>query len=543
MLFALAARRALQAAIAVTALAGALPAQEKVDVATIERIKAEEMQRSQVMDIMSWLTDVHGPRLTNSPITKRAGDWAIQTMKSWGLAGVQYETWGPFGRGWSSERFSAQIVAPTPAPLIAYPGAWTVGTNGPATGDVVRVTLDSTRDLDANRGKLRGKWVMLTAPPRVAAHFEAQGARLTQDALDQMALAEPPPPPGGRGGAAGGRGGRGGGPPPGVVDGATRTKFLVEEGALGILQNGGGGTPIGTPVAALGGRGATAANRDFGTVGVGGGGNRAADAPPSVPVIVLSVENYGRIWRMLERNVPVTVEINSQVKFHDADLNTFNIVAEIPGTDPRLRDEVVMIGAHFDSWHSGTGATDNAAGSAVMMEAMRLLKVLNLQPRRTIRIGLWTGEEQGLLGSRAYVQKHYGAAGSPTSEHARFSAYFNVDNGTGKIRGVYQQGNFDVAPIFSAWMQPFSYQGMRHLTISNTGGTDHQAFDGVGLPGFQFIQDPVEYSTRTHHTNQDVYERIQEADMKFNAAVVAGFARSEERRVGKECRSRWSPYH
>jgi hypothetical protein len=313
------------------------------------------------------------------------------------------------------------------------------------------------------------------------------------------------------------------------VDAATRTRFLVDEGALGILSNGGGGTPGGVlPPGGAGGRGggagAAPANRDFGTVAVQGTGSRNADAPPSVPTIILSVENYGRIWRMIEKKVPVTVEVNSQVRFYDADLNTFNVVAEIPGTDPRLKDEIVMVGAHFDSWHGGTGATDNAAGSAVMMEALRLIKTLNLQPRRTIRIGLWTGEEQGLLGSRAYVTQHFGAAGAPTPEHGNFAAYFNVDNGTGKIRGVYQQGNFDVAPIFDAWMAPFKYQGMRTLTISNTGGTDHQSFDGVGLPGFQFIQDPVEYDTRTHHTNQDVYERVQPEDMKFNAAVVASFA-------------------
>jgi hypothetical protein len=522
-----AARRAFRAAAAVAALALALPAQEKVDVAAIERIKAEEARHSQVMDIESWLTDVHGPRLTGSPITKMAGDWAITTMKSWGLANPHYETWGPFGRGWSIERFSAQIVAPHPAPLIAYPGAWSTGTNGPVTGEVVRVTLDSTRDLDAARGKLRGKWVMFTAPPNVVAHFTPQGSRYTNDHLDSMALAVPPAEPGGRGGA-GGRGGRGGAVP-GVVDAATRTKFLVDEGALGVLQNGGGGTPGGVlPAGGPGGRGGGAgpapANRDFGTVAVQGTGSRAADAPSSVPTVILAVEHYGRIWRMLEKNVPVSIEVNAQVKFYDTDLNSFNVVAEIPGTDPRLKDEVVMVGAHFDSWHGGTGATDNAAGSAVMMEAMRLIKTLNLQPRRTIRIGLWTGEEQGLLGSRAYVTQHFGAAGSPTPEHAKFSAYFNVDNGTGKIRGVYQQGNFDVAPVFDAWMAPFKYQGMRTLTISNTGGTDHQSFDGVGLPGFQFIQDPVEYDTRTHHTNQDVYERIQPEDMKFNSAVVAAFA-------------------
>jgi carboxypeptidase Q len=232
--------------------------------------------------------------------------------------------------------------------------------------------------------------------------------------------------------------------------------------------------------------------------------------------------------RMLDRNLPVTLELDMQNRFYDDDPNSFNVIAEIPGSDPQLKDEVVMIGAHFDSWHSGTGATDNAAGSAVMMEAMRLLKTLGLQPRRTIRIGLWTGEEQGLLGSRAYVRQHFGSADStglhPMPEHARFAAYFNVDNGTGKIRGVYEQSNPAVGPIFTAWMAPFKEMGMKTVTIANTGGTDHLSFDAVGLPGFQFIQDPIEYNTRTHHSNADVYERIEPDDMKFNSAVLASFA-------------------
>ncbi len=493
-------RRAALALLLAVPVAGR--AQEPVDNATIERIKVEAMDRSQVMDLMSWLTDVHGPRLTGSPITRAAGDWAVNAMKQWGLSNVHMETWGPFGRGWTAERVSANIVAPHPFALIAYIGAWSTGTNGPETGPVVRVKLDSLSDFDQYRGKLRGKWVIMAAPLELAPKFDPLASRFSDDQLEKMAAATPPEPR-----AAGNRnfaGRRAGG---GVNVAQARAQFLVDEGALGILQPGRG---------------------DGGTVFVSATGSRNADAPPSVPTIVLAAEHYGKIARMVERNVPVTVEIDARVKFYDQDLNSFNIIGEIPGTDPALRDEVVMIGAHFDSWHAGTGATDNAAGSATMMEAVRILKALDLKPRRTIKIGLWTGEEQGLLGSRAYVQQHYGSRDStgfhPTDEQAKFAAYFNVDNGTGKIRGVYEQGNAAVGPIFDAWMGPFKTGGMQTLTISNTGGTDHQSFDAAGLPGFQFIQDPVEYSTRTHHSNMDVYERIQADDMKWNSAVLAAFA-------------------
>ena len=264
---------------------------------------------------------------------------------------------------------------------------------------------------------------------------------------------------------------------------------------------------------------------DDGTVFVSSTGGSRDTAPnaPLLPVAVLAAEHYGRLARTLAKGLPVTIELNAQNRWYDADRNAYNVTAEIPGSDARLKDEVVMVGAHFDSWHAGTGATDNAAGSAVMMEAMRILEASRVPLRRTVRIGLWTGEEEGLLGSRAYVRQHFGDTASRSPEHARFSAYFNVDNGTGKIRGVYQQGNAAVGPIFDAWMAPFKSRGMHTLTLANTTGTDHLSFDAVGLPGFQFIQDPVEYGTRTHHSNMDLYERIQPDDMQWNAVVVASF--------------------
>ena len=279
-------------------------------------------------------------------------------------------------------------------------------------------------------------------------------------------------------------------------------QFFLEEGVAAVLEPGRG---------------------DGGTVFVQSGGGRNASDPPAPTRIALAIEHYGRIYRTLQKNIPVTMELDVRNTFQDADLNSFNVVGEIPGTD--RAGELVMVGAHFDSWHSGTGATDNGAGSAVMMEVMRILKATGVKLRRTVRIGLWTGEEQGLLGSRAYVKDHFADRETMAlkPDHAKFAGYFNVDNGTGKIRGVYLQGNEAVAPIFQRWMEPFKNLGMTTLTIRNTGGTDHLSFDAIGLPGFQFIQDPVEYDARTHHSNMDVYDRIQEPDMKQMAVIVASF--------------------
>jgi hypothetical protein len=302
------------------------------------------------------------------------------------------------------------------------------------------------------------------------------------------------------------RGGRGGAPAaaaaPAPNFAQARTAFLVSEGVAGTLEPGRG---------------------DGGTVFVASGGSRNPKDPPTVPQFVLAVEHYNRIVRILEKKIPVTLEFDVKNTFHDADLTAFNVVGELRGSDKA--DELVMVGAHFDSWHAGTGATDNAAGSAIMMEAMRILKATAVPLRRTVRIALWTGEEQGLLGSRAYVDKHFADRRTVVTQpaHAKFSSYFNVDNGTGAIRGVYLQGNEAIAPVFKAWMEPFANVGMTTLTIRNTGGTDHQAFDAVGLPGFQFIQDAVEYDTRTHHSSMDVYDRLQAADLMQNAVIVASF--------------------
>jgi carboxypeptidase Q len=485
---------ALTAAIAILVglpLAADWPVAEKLDLDAIYRIKEEGLQRSKVMEIESYLTDVYGPRLTGSPNIKEAADWAQTTMKEWGLANVHLEMW-PFGRGWQNQRFTANALTPRAYPLIAYPKAWTPGTSGPVAGEAVIAVINNEKDFETFRSKLRGKFVLATAMRDVPAHFEAPGHRYTESELGD--LSKQP--------EAGGRGGRGNFQAPDPAFGRKKTQFWIDEGVAAVLDISRG---------------------DGGTLFVQGGGSRDAKDPPSPPQVVLSVEQYGRIVRTLEKKIPVTLQMDIDNKFFDADLNAFNVVAEIPGTDKA--DEVVMIGGHFDSWHTGTGATDNAAGSAIMMEAMRLLKVSGVTLRRTVRIGLWGGEEEGLLGSKEYIKAHYGdpATMQLKPEHAKFAGYFNVDNGTGAIRGVYLQGNEAVAPIFQAWMEPFKNLGMNTLAIRNTGGTDHLSYDAVGLPGFQFIQDEVEYNSRTHHSNMDVYERIQANDMMRNAVIVASF--------------------
>jgi carboxypeptidase Q len=481
--------------------------QETIDTAAIQKIKDEGFKRSQVMDLMSWLTDVYGPRLTGSPITKRAGDWTIEQFRKWGLANPHYEWWGPFGRGWVNDRMIAQVTAPVAFPVIGYPGAWSDGTNGLVNNDVILVpnTIQTAADFAPYRGKLKGKIVVSQPPRDLQPLMTAPGRRYTEEELNRMANPFPVAGTGGRGG----RGGRGAGTPapnPSTSPRVNLQQCLADEGVAAVLTPGGG-------------------NSHGGNVFVGGGGSRSVDAPRGIPQVTLTPEHYGRIYRILDKGMPVKMELDVKNTFYTTELNSFNIIAEIPGTDKA--DEVVMVGAHFDSWHSGTGATDNAAGSAVMMEAMRILKASGLPMRRTVRIGLWTGEEQGLIGSREYVTAHFADRNSMQTkpEHSKFSAYYNVDNGTGAIRGIYLQGNNAVGPIFSQWMRILNNDtiSVGHIAPGNTGGTDHQSFDAVGLPGFQFIQDAVEYGSRTHHSSQDLYERIQPADMKHNAVAVAAF--------------------
>jgi hypothetical protein len=475
---------------------------DKPDLDAIYKIKDEGLNHSHVMEIEGYLTDVYGPRLTGSPGAREAADWTTKTMNEWGLANVHLEEWGPFGRGWSNERFSAQMITPRPYILIAYPEAWTPGTNEvgapPVTADAVLALINKPEDMDQYKGKLKGKFVLTAPLPDVKPNFDKPDAhRYTDAELVDESTQE-----------------IGGAPDPAraarFAEFRARRelnqkiqKFLIDEGIAAWIEPSRAG--------------------DYGTVFVQQCGSQDPKAPPAPARITLAAESYGRIYRVLDKKIPVTLQIDDENKFYDDNPNSFDILGEIPGTDKA--DEVVMLGGHFDSWQAGTGATDNGAGSAVMLEAIRILKTSGLKMRRTVRVGLWTGEEEGLLGSRAYVKSHFAdpATMVATPEHAKLDAYYNIDNGVGKIRGVYLQGNEAVAPIFEEWMKPFHNLGMTTLTIRNTGGTDHLSFNAVGLPGFQFIQDPIDYETRTHHSNMDVYERVQEADMKQIATIVAAF--------------------
>ncbi|HKG77990.1 MAG TPA: M20/M25/M40 family metallo-hydrolase [Pyrinomonadaceae bacterium] len=514
----------------------------------IQRIKDEGMNRSQVMQTLSYLSDVIGPRLTASPGMKRANDWTRDQLTKWGLQNAHLEPWGPFGRGWTLKKFSAQVTEPLAIPLIAYPKAWSPGLANPVTADVVYIDAKTEADLEKYKGKLNGKIVLTAAMRDVPAHFDAQGTRLNEKEL--LALADAPEPRQG-----GGRGNFGNNPTFRAAQefaGAKLRLFQAEGAALLIdPSRGDGGTifvqsaqvppPVRDPNATTASRPTPVYDKS---------------APKVTPQVVVAIEQYNRIVRMLQAGEPVKMSVDLSVAWQEADPMGYNTIAEIPGTD--LKDEIVMLGGHMDSWHSGTGATDNAAGVSVAMEALRIIQALGLKPRRTIRIGLWSGEEQGLLGSRAYVAEHFGSMQTPTTsaapatggantnamgggagngngtapagptlvtkaEYEKLSGYFNLDNGTGKIRGVYLQGNEGVRSLFRQWLAPFRDMGATTLSISNTGGTDHLAYDAIGLPGFQFIQDEIEYDTRTHHSNQDVFDRIQADDMKQAATIMAAF--------------------
>ena len=484
-------------------------ARDQADLDAVYKIKEEGYQRSAVMESLVYLTDIHGPRLTNSPNIKSAATWTVAKMKEWGLANVKQERWGPFGRGWSNEKLFLHATVPQKYPIIGFPKAWTPGTAGRVEAEVAIAVIESAADAEAHRGKLRGKIVM-TAPALALALSTAPLSRLYDErALDELSREPAPTPNRGRGGpASGGTSAQ--------QRNRLRAELFAREGVLATLEpsrgvNGGALFVLGPPNTGRAG-------------GAGSMGVRDPKAPRSFPQLVIAAEHYNRIFRTVENKIPVRLQMDVDNRFYDEDLDSFNIIGEIPGST--LRDEVVIVGAHFDSWHTGTGATDDATGVAVMLEAMRILKATGLTMNRTVRIALWTGEEQGLLGSRAYVRDHFADRQTMTvkADHAKVSAYFNLDGGTGSIRGVYLQRNEAVRPVFESWMEPFRSVGMSTLAIRSMGSTDHIAFDEVGLPAFHFIQDPVEYSTRTHHTNMDVYDRVQASSLIQNAVIVASFA-------------------
>lgn len=495
--------------VAALACAGLLVAQathEKIDLGVAHRIRTEAFgSRSRVMDTAFYLTDVYGPRLTGSPAFQAAGEWAVKKMTDWGLTGARLEPWGPFGRGWQCTHFAAEMQAPEFMPLIGYAQPWSPGTDGAQAGEAILAPIAVEDDLAKFRGKLKGK-VVLAAVAHPSAMVTAPYLhRLTDDELAAAAVA---PDPASGNPAALPLGFPSRSPSATAVRAGRRlmrpeiAKFLKEEGALVVLTPGAG--------------------PDGGTVMGGAAGSPNATEPPPPPSVVITNEHYNRIARLLEHNIPVRLAFDIRAQFTEP-ADSFNVVAEIPGTNPEAG--LVMLGGHLDSWTGGTGATDNAAGTAIAMEAVRILKTLDLKMARTVRIGLWAAEEQGLLGSRAYVKQHFADPGgrNPKPEYGKLSAYFNLDNGAGKIRGVYMQDNDEMRPIFEAWLEPFRDLGAATLTIRNTGSTDHMAFDSVGLPGFQFIQDPLEYGLRTHHSNMDLYDRLQPGDLQQASAVMAWF--------------------
>lgn len=481
---------------ALLALACGLQAEEAVDLQMVSRIRHEGFENSQVMDILEHLTDVSGPRLTGSPGLARADQWSRGQLEEWGLVNAAIEPWGEFGIGWSLEDFSISMTEPYFSPLIGYAHAWSPSV-GPLSGAPIPLEIESEDDLEKYQGKLKDAIVMLPMTREAETHFEADASRRSEQELKELAMA----------------------PEPRAQSDRSRRRrefrrlrqlrnkvyeFLRKEGVRVVLD---------------------ASRGEHGTLFVSGGRPAKPEDPAPLPRIAVSAEHYARILRLLKREIPVNLKIQLKSRFHDDDLQAYNVVAEIPGTDPVLKDQLVMLGGHIDSWHSATGATDNAVGVAVAMEAVRILKALDVQPRRTIRIALWSGEEQGLMGSRAYVKKHF--ADRETMElkpaHSNFSAYYNLDNGTGKIRGVYLQGNAAVRPIFQAYLEPFKDLGADTVTIRNTGGTDHLAFDAVGLPGFQFVQDPIDYGARTHHTNMDFYDHALPGDLMQASVIMASF--------------------
>lgn len=492
----------LYTCMAITGLAGTAFAQETVDQAAVQKIREEGLNHSQVMKTAFYLTDVSGPRLAGSPGLKRAQDWAVNQLKTWGMVNSKLEPWGKFGKGWEVQKNYAAITVPYYHAIIAIPKAWTPGTNGAIKGEVILVKADSVAELDKYKGKLAGKIVIFDTQNTLKRSAKPDLERYTDEQLAEMAAAKPQP--------AGQRRAFDQNSPQFVAMRKARamrtaiSQFLIDE-KVGLILSQGRGTD--------------------GTTFTTNGASYADTAKTVAPELETSGEDFLRILRLVKAGQKVELEADIKTQFFTSDLQGYNVIAEIPGSDKKLKEQVIMIGGHLDSWHGATGATDNAAGSAVMMEAMRILKAIGYKPKRTIRIALWSSEEQGLFGSRGYVAAHFGDPKTMQlkPEQKTLDAYYNLDNGTGKIRGIYLQGDSAAGPIFQAWLAPFKDLGATTVTVSNTGGTDHQSFDAVGLPGFQFIQDAMDYGTRTHHSNQDTYDRLSEDDLKQAATIVASF--------------------
>ena len=495
--------------IALCAFVLALPIlaqiQEPVDLDAIYKIKDEGLQRSQVMDVLSYLTDVHGPRLTGSPNIKAASEYARDKLISWKLDNVKLESWGPFGRGWSNESISARVVGPAGFSLIAYPKAWTPGTNGTITARAFQLAVPAHGTaaeletyLSSVKAEVAGKIVLADTSVAVPVNMDPPAKR-NDDARVQEQF--DPDRPRATGGGTAGRPGPPASPGPMSPSRVSRRidEFLLENGALLRLND---------------------ARREHGQVAAFH--NTTFDITTVVPTVVMRNEDYGRVARILADGTPVELEFTIGNTLHEEGRTAYNAIAEMDGGD--RAEEVVMIGAHLDAWQSATGATDNAIGCAIMMEAVRILKALGVRPRRTIRVALWSGEEQGLLGSRAYIQQHLGSFERPKGEFNRIVAYLNVDHGTGRPRGATVFGPPEAATVIRQALAPLADLGIAGAIATTSralGDTDHTAFNNAGLPGIDFSLDPIEYESHTHHTNLDTYERVLEADARASAIAVA----------------------
>ena len=500
---------------------GTQPAVESLDLSMYERIRSEGMTHGKAMDFASALSDGIGPRLTGSPNMKKANEWTRNTLTKIGLENAHLEDWGEFGMGWYQINTWGRIVTPHPEPIWMQAAVWSAATNGPVRGEIVYAPLSDAGQLDALKGTLKGKIILLGAARPMPDLDQPLSYRYTEDELKELEGPGVPRRPTG--------------PPP--ANAASRierrrvaelrrrvVKMAQEEGAAAILL----------PSHEEG------RNVDTGLLLDDNGVELAREAQHrenavSIPYAVVMTEHYNRLARLAQAHMPVTLEVNIQTAFTGDHEHGFNTIAEIPGTDPKLKDQVVMVGGHLDSWPAGTGATDNGAGAIIAMEAVRILKVLNVKPKRTIRIALWSGEEQGEFGSGGYVAQHFGSsapATTPTGESGplvtkkeweTFDAYYNIDEGGGKVRGIYTQGNYAIAPIFAQWIAPLKDLGVTTITNRIDDGSDHESFDEVGLPGFEFLQDELDYETRTHHSNLDTVDHLHSADLEQAAIVEAIF--------------------
>src|SRR5262245_27761489 len=465
-------------ACAFALLGASLAAQEPIDRDTIAKIRAEGLERSQVLETFNHLVTVIGPRLTGSPAHRAAADYMRQQFEKAGLKSSHLEPW-EFGRGWELERFTLEMTGPRFMPLIGYPEAWSASTAGVLEATPIYLGDKSADEIAAMKDRLKGA-IVLTQPIQTAF---VRADRPQPTASSEKVRPGAPPMPGQR---------------RNQEDKRRITQTLRESGAGVLLRPSAG---------------------EHGTMFVLGR-DAGANAMPSV---IVATEHYNMLARMLAAGLAVKLRVAVATRFFESDRNSYNVIAEIPGSDPAIGSEVVLVGAHLDSWHSAPGATDNADGAAIVVEAARILSAIGAKPRRTIRFALWSGEEEGLLGSKAYVAQHL-AGDANAAARDQFSVYFNIDPGSGPVYGFYLQDQANVSPIMDAWLEPFKDLGARRNVAESIGNTDHLSFTAVGLPAFNPIQDYVNYDVRTHHTNMDTYERVQEQDLKQAAIVFASFA-------------------